>query len=201
MSPQRVEDYEPGVLRVLQSKDETRSFYNKIAHVYDLLAEHSEQPMRKGGLTMLSAAPGERVLEIGYGTGHCMAELAEAVGPSGKVYGIDIADEMRRLAGDLVAKKEVADRVELVWGKPNSCPTTRSPWTPFSQASRWNFSTRRRFHSYWPNAGGCLSRVVASWLSRFPRRANQGLYSKHSNGRTAIFRTSWIAVRSSSVGP
>jgi hypothetical protein len=26
-------DYEPGVLRVFQSKDETRAFYNKIAHV------------------------------------------------------------------------------------------------------------------------------------------------------------------------
>ena len=37
--------YEPGVLRVFQSKDETKAFYNKIAKVYDLLAEHSEQPM------------------------------------------------------------------------------------------------------------------------------------------------------------
>ena len=40
-------DYEPGVLRVFQSKDETKAFYNKIASVYDLLAEQSEQPMRE----------------------------------------------------------------------------------------------------------------------------------------------------------
>lgn len=38
-------DYEPGVLRVFQSKDEIKAFYNKIAKVYDLLAEHNEQPM------------------------------------------------------------------------------------------------------------------------------------------------------------
>lgn len=35
---------EPGVLRVFQSKDETKWFYTKIAKVYDLLAELSEQP-------------------------------------------------------------------------------------------------------------------------------------------------------------
>jgi hypothetical protein len=28
-------DYEPGVLRVFQSKSETKAFYNKIAKVYD----------------------------------------------------------------------------------------------------------------------------------------------------------------------
>ena len=51
-------DYEPGVLRVFQSKDETKAFYNKIAKVYDLLAEHSEQPMREIGLQMLAAQAG-----------------------------------------------------------------------------------------------------------------------------------------------
>ena len=62
-----------------QSKDETRAYYDKIARVYDLLAEHTEQPMREKGLALLAARPGERVLEIGFGTGHCLVELAEAV--------------------------------------------------------------------------------------------------------------------------
>ena len=42
-------DYEPGVLRVLQTKSETKAFYDKIAKVYDLLAEHSERPCVKPG--------------------------------------------------------------------------------------------------------------------------------------------------------
>ena len=50
-------DYEPGVLRVLQTKSETKAFYDKIAKVYDLLAEHSEQPMRETGLRLLAPAP------------------------------------------------------------------------------------------------------------------------------------------------
>ena len=47
-------DYEPGVLRVLQTKSETKAFYDKIAKVYDLLAEHSERPMREAGLRLLA---------------------------------------------------------------------------------------------------------------------------------------------------
>ena len=34
---------EPGVLRVLRTKDEARAFYNKIARVYAFLSESSEE--------------------------------------------------------------------------------------------------------------------------------------------------------------
>ena len=57
------------ILRVFQSKDQTRSFYNKISGVYDLLSDRSEAPMRKAGLELLKASAGEHVLEIGFGTG------------------------------------------------------------------------------------------------------------------------------------
>ena len=85
---------ESGVLRVLQSRQETKAFYNKIAHVYDLLAERSEQPMRAAGLDMLDVQPGEHVLEIGFGTGHTLVELAGAAGPDGGIHGVDLAEKM-----------------------------------------------------------------------------------------------------------
>ena len=68
--------YEPGVLRVLQTKDVTRQYYNKIAKVYDLLSEEAEKPMREAGLKKLAARPGETILEVGFGTGHCLVEIA-----------------------------------------------------------------------------------------------------------------------------
>ena len=106
-------DYEPGVLRVLQSKSETKAFYNKIAKVYDLLSEHSERPMREAGLRLLAAAPGEHVLEIGFGTGHILAELADAVGPTGRVFGIDLSENMLAHARDVLGNKGLTDRVSL----------------------------------------------------------------------------------------
>ena len=115
-------DYEPGVLRVLQTKSETKAFYNKIAHVYDLLAEHSERPMREAGLKMLAAAPGERVLEIGFGTGHILVELAKAVGPTGKVFGIDLSENMLAQAKDLLERENLGERASLECGDAEKLP-------------------------------------------------------------------------------
>ena len=115
-------DYEPGILRVLQTKSETRAFYNKIAKVYDLLAEHSERPMRETGLRLLAAAPGEHVLEIGFGTGHILAELANAVGPTGKVFGIDISENMLDHAKGVLSNEGLIDRVSLDCGDAESLP-------------------------------------------------------------------------------
>ena len=114
--------YEQDVLRVLQSKDETKAFYNKLARVYDLLAEHSEQPMREIGLQMLAAQPGQTVLEIGFGTGHCLVELAKAVGSDGRVLGIDIAEKMIAETQRLLAQEALADRVHLVCGDAEHLP-------------------------------------------------------------------------------
>jgi demethylmenaquinone methyltransferase/2-methoxy-6-polyprenyl-1,4-benzoquinol methylase len=115
-------EYEPDVLRVFQSKEETKAFYNKIAKVYDLLAEHSEQPMREIGLRMLGAKAGETILEIGFGTGHCLVELAQAVGPSGRVLGVDISESMLEHTRALFKDNQLEDRVELHCGDAAQLP-------------------------------------------------------------------------------
>jgi ubiquinone/menaquinone biosynthesis C-methylase UbiE len=105
---------QPEVLRVLNTKGDTKAFYNKISNVYDLLADQSEEPIRRAGLEKLNARPGEKVLEIGCGTGHCLVALAQAVGDAGKVYGIDLSDEMLKIARENLEKEGLADRVELI---------------------------------------------------------------------------------------
>ena len=47
----------------------------------------------------LGARPGERVLDVGCGPGFYCAELAEEVGPSGSVVGVDGSQPMLELAG------------------------------------------------------------------------------------------------------
>jgi ubiquinone/menaquinone biosynthesis C-methylase UbiE len=108
--------HQSGVLRVLQSKQETRAFYDKIAKAYDLLAEHSEEPVRRVGLQMLDARPGERILEIGFGTGHCLIELARLVGPSGRVFGIDLSEKMVEISRERASQEGLDNRIELACG-------------------------------------------------------------------------------------
>ncbi len=114
--------YEPNIARVFNSREETRHYYNKIAKIYDLMAEHSEGPMRELGLQLLAAKPGEKVLEIGFGTGHCVVELAKAVGADGLVCGVDLSDKMVELAQELAAAAGVAERVELKQGDGEAIP-------------------------------------------------------------------------------
>jgi hypothetical protein len=58
---------QPGVLRVLQSREETRAFYDKIAGVYDLLAE-GRRVLKTGGrivvVGMSRVSPGGLMTEL-----------------------------------------------------------------------------------------------------------------------------------------
>jgi ubiquinone/menaquinone biosynthesis C-methylase UbiE len=110
------------LLRVFQSRIQTRKYYNKISSFYDLLSERSEAPMRRVGLGMLKAAAGEKVLEIGFGTGHTLVALAKAVGPDGIVFGLDLSDQMLRLAKRNMADSGLLERARLRCGDAAHLP-------------------------------------------------------------------------------
>jgi ubiquinone/menaquinone biosynthesis C-methylase UbiE len=116
------ESEQPEVLRVFQSKDEAKICYDKISQVYDLIAHHSEEPVRQAGLEQLNARAGETVLEIGFGTGHGLLALTKATGPAGKVYGIDISDGMLAIAQEKLASLGLTERAELACGDGSKLP-------------------------------------------------------------------------------
>jgi ubiquinone/menaquinone biosynthesis C-methylase UbiE len=72
--------------------------YDRISVSYGLIADPAEHQARGRGLDLLNARPGERVLEIGAGTGRALIRLAQGVGPSGQVCGLDSSAGMLRLA-------------------------------------------------------------------------------------------------------
>jgi ubiquinone/menaquinone biosynthesis C-methylase UbiE len=112
----------PLPLRVFQSREQTKSYYNKISYFYDALADRSEAPMRKAGLNLLKAGAGEQILEVGFGTGHALAALAKTVGPEGKVYGLDLSDRMVRLAKKDLAELGLLERTRLRCGDAARLP-------------------------------------------------------------------------------
>lgn len=73
-------------------------------------------------LEHLSIGKGETVLEIGFGTGHCLKQIAESVGPKGKTYGIDISTGMMEITKKRLEKADLEDRVKLFCGDAASLP-------------------------------------------------------------------------------
>lgn len=107
---------ETSVSRVNRSKEAARASYNRLSRWYDFIAGSTEKKYRDWGLEMLSAQPGETILEIGFGTGHCLVALAQTVGPAGHVIGLDISDGMLAIARRRLQQKGLSDRVDLHLG-------------------------------------------------------------------------------------
>lgn len=104
------------ISRVNRSKEAARTSYNRLSRWYDVIAGSTEKKYRDWGLEKLSAQPGEKILEIGFGTGHCLVALAKAVGPDGHIIGLDISDGMLVIAQNRLQQEGLKDRVDLHLG-------------------------------------------------------------------------------------
>jgi ubiquinone/menaquinone biosynthesis C-methylase UbiE len=112
---------EPQIGRVTRSKNEAKGLYNKISRWYDVLAG-VERKYAYAGLQKLGVDEGEIVLEIGFGTGHCILALAQLVGSSGQVYGIDISEGMFNITQSRIMEAGLTERVELKCGDAANLP-------------------------------------------------------------------------------
>ena len=93
-----------------------KHFYDRISGFYDSIANANEHTARELGESLLALQPGESVLEIGYGTGNTILNLAAEVGPQGKVSGIDVSDGMQTVAQAKVDKAGLSANVDLKVG-------------------------------------------------------------------------------------
>jgi ubiquinone/menaquinone biosynthesis C-methylase UbiE len=92
-----------------------------IAAAFDNSADSYEQvgveffaPLGAELVRRVAPRPGERVLDLGCGRGHCLFPAAEAVGPSGSVIGTDLSSRMVELCAAEVDRRGLTQvRVEL----------------------------------------------------------------------------------------
>jgi len=96
--------------------------YNRLSRWYDALAGGSERQAAEQGWRQLDLRPGERVLELGPGTGHGLAAAAQAVGPAGRVAGLDLAEGMLQVARARLRAIGLAQRVALHHGDAMRLP-------------------------------------------------------------------------------
>jgi ubiquinone/menaquinone biosynthesis C-methylase UbiE len=103
-------------------KEQKISSYNRLSSWYNAVAGGGEAQLRQAGLRRLEPKIGEDILEIGFGTGHSIIEIAQAVGASGKVYGIDISNRMLEIAQARAIASGFGARIELRLGDALALP-------------------------------------------------------------------------------
>lgn len=116
------DEVERDVERVLASRSESAAYYDRLASVYDVVAEWPERAVRKRARQKLAVQPGERVLEIGIGTGTSLAAFAERLGGDGVVIGLDLAERMVARARARLDELGPEVRVRLVRGDASRLP-------------------------------------------------------------------------------
>jgi demethylmenaquinone methyltransferase/2-methoxy-6-polyprenyl-1,4-benzoquinol methylase len=89
------------------------ALYQKQAKDYDQGGIHGLEPWRKEAVERLELKRGGLVVDIGCGTGLNFALLQNAVGPEGRIIGVDLTDAMLEQARRRVAS-EGWQNVELV---------------------------------------------------------------------------------------
>ena len=107
---------------VTRSSGQARAFYDRLSRYYDWLSGSGERRFVEIGLKMLAANPGERLLEVGFGTGHALAALAPQVAPTGHIYGLDLSPGMAAVARLRLLRQGLGNCVSLVCGNGLNLP-------------------------------------------------------------------------------
>jgi SAM-dependent methyltransferase len=82
--------------------------YNRIAAFIPFFEYALFMPsgLRKRAVGQLRLRRGDRVLEVGCGTGRNFPFLRDAVGPEGRIYGVDLSEGMLRRARKLCQRRQ-----------------------------------------------------------------------------------------------
>jgi demethylmenaquinone methyltransferase/2-methoxy-6-polyprenyl-1,4-benzoquinol methylase len=98
--------------RVNRPVKNAEQYYSKLSKVYDWLAS-SEKRFIRLGLGLLHPEPGERILEIGFGTGYAQQHIVQAV-ENGLSVGLDLSAGMGRVAQKRLSDAGIKNSIELL---------------------------------------------------------------------------------------
>ena len=107
---------------VNRTREQARRYYDRMSRFYDYVSGPFERKYAFRTLDLLAAREGEAILEIGFGTGHCLRKIALSVGETGNAYGIDISPGMLEVTKRRLEKARLLDRVELYCGDATCLP-------------------------------------------------------------------------------
>jgi ubiquinone/menaquinone biosynthesis C-methylase UbiE len=102
---------------------------------------------RDATLQRLNLNPGERVIDIGCGPGFLAKQMAAAVGPTGRVVGIDISEDLISFA----IRHNISDGIEYRIGNANALPV---------DAAQFDVAVSTQVIEYVPDADAALREIA-----------------------------------------
>ncbi|WP_040471204.1 demethylmenaquinone methyltransferase [Lentilactobacillus kisonensis] len=107
-------------------ESQVESLFNELAPNYDsmnsLISLGLHRKWRRIAMKELHHLRGAFVIDVCCGTGDWTVALAKAVGPAGRVVGLDFSEDMLAVAKKKIAAAGVSDRVTLVSGDAMELP-------------------------------------------------------------------------------
>ncbi len=86
------------------------------------VSDSLRRPLIHAAIQALNLPPGSRGLDVGCGIGLQARQLAEAVGPSGHITGLDLSPQLLQHANRLAARSGLADRITFREGDMHALP-------------------------------------------------------------------------------
>jgi len=116
------DNYPDEISRVYRTKKEAEESYNKMSSTYDLFAGVFEAKYKERTFKYLNTKSGEEVLEIGFGTGKYLKQIAQSVGETGKVHGIDLSSGMLKVTAKRLSDSRLLNWINLICGDAVKLP-------------------------------------------------------------------------------
>src|SRR5450631_2653822 len=94
-------------------KQHDAASYDDVVDRFERYTERFTLPIARHLVALARLEPQARVLDVGCGTGIVSRLAAEALGPEGRVVGLDLSDGMLRKAAELSRAAPGGDRIEF----------------------------------------------------------------------------------------